>query len=157
MKRTILSILGPIGTLFVFVGCQSTSQEAPPGYTYEYASEGKHTERRLVRETDTTTYEVAKATGSDVAGPGDYWSSKTVGRRQVRFLVHDVTESAVATTDYPRNICTDCSYHFVTVGKHSERRDFCEVDGRQVDCTKNPPECPMCAKRQQRLTEGVRP
>jgi hypothetical protein len=32
------------------------------------------------------------------------------------------------------------------VGKHTEWRDFCVVNGRSVDCTKNPPQCPECAK-----------
>ena len=42
--------------------------------------------------------------------------------------------------------CESCTYAYVPVKKTSERQTFCEVNGKRVDCKKNPPECPECAK-----------
>lgn len=42
--------------------------------------------------------------------------------------------------------CASCVDGVTTVRKTSERHSFCVVNGKQVDCTKNPAECPNCAK-----------
>lgn len=42
--------------------------------------------------------------------------------------------------------CASCVDGVTTVRKTSERRSFCVINGKQVDCTKNPAECPSCAK-----------
>jgi hypothetical protein len=42
--------------------------------------------------------------------------------------------------------CASCSEGVTTVKKTTEKRAFCVVNGKQVDCTKNPAECPACAK-----------
>ena len=42
--------------------------------------------------------------------------------------------------------CEKCSYGYAQVKKSSERHAFCMVNGKQVDCTKNPAECPGCKK-----------
>ena len=42
--------------------------------------------------------------------------------------------------------CASCVDGVTTVKKTSERHSFCVVNGKQVDCTKNPAECPSCAK-----------
>jgi hypothetical protein len=42
--------------------------------------------------------------------------------------------------------CASCVDGVTTVKKTPERHSFCVVNGKQVDCTKNPAECPNCAK-----------
>lgn len=42
--------------------------------------------------------------------------------------------------------CASCVQGVTTVKKTTERHWFCVVNGKQVDCTKNPAECPECAK-----------
>lgn len=40
--------------------------------------------------------------------------------------------------------CDKCNSGYVTVGKRSERRYWCDIDGKHYDCTYNPGECPNC-------------
>ena len=54
-----------------------------------------------------------------------------------------------ANTGKASTPCESCDYGYVPVGKRSERRVWCIKDGKTLDCTKNPPECPDCAKAQQ--------
>jgi hypothetical protein len=42
--------------------------------------------------------------------------------------------------------CASCSEGYVSVKKSTEKHAFCVVNGKQVDCTKTPSECPACAK-----------
>ena len=52
-----------------------------------------------------------------------------------------------ATSGAPSNQpCASCSQGTATVKKGTETHAYCVVNGKQVDCTKNPPECPACAK-----------
>lgn len=44
--------------------------------------------------------------------------------------------------------CASCVDGATTVRKSTESHSFCVVNGKQVDCTKNPAECPRCAKVQ---------
>jgi hypothetical protein len=45
--------------------------------------------------------------------------------------------------------CESCDYGYVPVKKSMERQVWCYVDGKKVDCKKNPAECPACAKHMQ--------
>ena len=40
--------------------------------------------------------------------------------------------------------CEKCDYGYVTTGKTTTRKVGCIVDGKIVDCTKNPADCPGC-------------
>ena len=40
--------------------------------------------------------------------------------------------------------CDKCNYGFVGVGKRTEKRYWCVIDGKTYDCSKNPAECPDC-------------
>jgi hypothetical protein len=40
--------------------------------------------------------------------------------------------------------CEKCDYGYVTTGKSTTRKVGCIVDGKIVDCMKNPSECPGC-------------
>lgn len=52
-----------------------------------------------------------------------------------------------ATSGAPSNPpCASCSQGTATVKKGTETHAYCVVDGKQVDCTRTPPECPACAK-----------
>jgi hypothetical protein len=42
--------------------------------------------------------------------------------------------------------CNDCDYGYVPVKHAAERRVWCIQDGKTLDCTKNPAECPECRK-----------
>lgn len=45
-----------------------------------------------------------------------------------------------------RLLCETCDYGFVSEDKRAVPRAFCS-DGKTIfDCSKNPPECPECAK-----------
>lgn len=50
---------------------------------------------------------------------------------------------ASAPTNHP---CASCSSGVASVKKGTETHAYCVVNGKQVDCTKNPAECPSCAK-----------
>jgi hypothetical protein len=43
--------------------------------------------------------------------------------------------------------CIDCTYAYLPSGKQTNRKPVCIYEGKLMDCTKNPPECPECAKR----------
>jgi hypothetical protein len=45
--------------------------------------------------------------------------------------------------------CADCTYAYVPAGKQTNRKAVCVVNGKLMDCTKSPPECPECAKKLQ--------
>jgi hypothetical protein len=57
-----------------------------------------------------------------------------------------VVSVSCANTRELEKPCAQCVEGVATVKKNVERRVFCVVNGRQVDCTKNPPECPKCAQ-----------
>ena len=42
--------------------------------------------------------------------------------------------------------CGSCTYGYIPVKKTSERRVWCVVEGKTVDCKKDPAACPECAK-----------
>src|SRR6185295_7255386 len=86
--------------------------------------------------------------------PGDYWVYRTVGRWQVRLWMHDEDATTVANAGRMDNFCDDCCGSYFADGGITGRRDHCRVNGRAVNCSKNPPECPDCAKRQM---EDVQP
>lgn len=44
--------------------------------------------------------------------------------------------------------CEQCDYGYSSK-KRPDRDVWCFIDGKKVDCKKNPPECPECAKRMQ--------
>ena len=50
------------------------------------------------------------------------------------------------TTTPTNHPCASCVDGVASVKKGMERHAFCVVNGKQVDCTKNPSECPNCAK-----------
>lgn len=55
-----------------------------------------------------------------------------------------------ASTGGSATPCEKCDYGYVAVGKRYERRAWCIVDGKKMDCAKTPPECPECAKAAQK-------
>ncbi len=74
--------------------------------------------------------------------PGDVEGFKTVGKRTERAYYRDVAMKPAADS-----ACTSkggCDYTFVTVGKHTERRSFCEHNGQQMMCGEKAGECSVC-------------
>ena len=61
----------------------------------------------------------------------------------VAFLVSCAPSRSASSRAVP---CEDCTEGVTYVKKAPEKHAFCLVNGRQVDCTKNPPECPKCAQ-----------
>lgn len=156
-------VVGPLlGSLLLggIAMAGTKSKEPPQGYIYKNVMVGHHTERKLVPITyNPGSYMMAVETGRSVAGPGDYWAYKTVGRRQVRVWVHDVSMTPAGRVY--SGPCSDCSHRYVPVGHNAQYTDFCMVGNRRVDCSKNPAECPECAKKAghdtERCDEEVRP
>lgn len=54
-----------------------------------------------------------------------------------------------ATTGGGGTPCEQCNYGWTNVLKRPDRQVWCFIDGKKVDCMKNPPECPECAKKAQ--------
>ena len=76
---------------------------------------------------------------------GDIEGSKTVGKRTERVYFRDVEQKA--TTESTCSGSKDnCNYTFVTVGKHTERRSFCEHNNQRVTCGDKAGECATCVK-----------
>jgi len=42
--------------------------------------------------------------------------------------------------------CEKCEYGYYATGKSLTRKVGCIVDGKAVDCAKNPSDCPACKK-----------
>jgi hypothetical protein len=49
----------------------------------------------------------------------------------------------VGSSAYP---CENCNYGYVQAKKSSERKVWCVIDGKTVDCQKDPAACPGCKK-----------
>ena len=60
-----------------------------------------------------------------------------------------VALAGCASTGGSTTPCESCDYGYVPLKKSMERQVWCYVDGKKVDCKKNPPECPACAKGMQ--------
>jgi hypothetical protein len=118
---------------------------------------GRRQELVWVRDVVVTPTTIAKETGSDVERPGDYWAMKSVGKGQVRVWMHDVPLTPPVDAVVVLPICSDCPLRTVIVGDHAERRASCVIEGRTVDCSKNPPECPDCATRAKRRIDEPEP
>lgn len=55
-----------------------------------------------------------------------------------------------ASTQSSSMPCAKCKWGAKnTQGPMTDPMVYCVVDGKKVDCTKNPPECPECAKAMQ--------
>jgi hypothetical protein len=77
--------------------------------------------------------------------PGDIEGWKTVGKRSERTYYRDV-EPAPVTANSDCGSKDGCNYSFTTVGKHPERRSFCEHNGQRVTCGDKAGECATCVK-----------
>jgi hypothetical protein len=76
---------------------------------------------------------------------GDVEGSKTVGKRTKKVYFRDVEREPVAN-DTCSGSKDGCNYMFVTVGKHTERRSFCEHNEQRVMCGEKAGECGTCPK-----------
>jgi hypothetical protein len=77
--------------------------------------------------------------------PGDIEGFKIVGKSTVKAYYRDVERQPEAANSE----CSSkdgCNYSFVTVGKHTERRSFCEQNGQRVLCGDKAGECATCVK-----------
>lgn len=55
-----------------------------------------------------------------------------------------------ATSTPDQATCESCSYGYRRVSRrHTQTTVTCVIDGKIVDCKRNPAECPECAKRMQ--------
>jgi hypothetical protein len=79
--------------------------------------------------------------------PGDIEGSKTMGKRTERVWYRDVERIADTSGETSCSSSKDdCNYTFVTVGKHTERRSFCEHHNQRVMCGDKAGECGTCRK-----------
>ena len=77
--------------------------------------------------------------------PGDIEGWKTVGKRTERAYYRDV-ERKPETANSDCSSKDGCNYSFVTVGKRTERRSFCEHNNQRVMCGDKAGECATCVK-----------
>jgi hypothetical protein len=75
---------------------------------------------------------------------GDIEGIKSVGKRTERVYYRDVEAKSAADSNCATK--DGCNYSFVTVGKHTERRSFCEHGGQQVTCGDKAGECASCKR-----------
>lgn len=76
--------------------------------------------------------------------PGDVEGFRTVGKRTERVYFRDVERQPGADST-----CTSregCSTAYVTEGKRTELRSFCEREGQRVMCGEKAGECADCRK-----------
>jgi hypothetical protein len=77
--------------------------------------------------------------------------------RILRWTTAVVMAAALAGCETPghssKEPCWDCTYAYISTGKTSTRKVVCiapstgDFHPRIYDCTKNPPECPECARK----------
>lgn len=168
MKTMIMSAMAAIG-LFTFSGtslmaqneskksddCCTTKTDSCCGKSEDSCSwsmvyDGKRTHRinHCVQDSKTqmpTTVRIeVKPEDRQV---GDVEGVKYVGKRTERVYFRDIERKADATKDATCSGSKEgCNYMFVTVGKHTERRSFCEHNNQQVMCGNKAGECATCRK-----------
>ena len=77
--------------------------------------------------------------------PGDIEGMKYVGKRTERVYFRDVERKAESASEAKCTGSKDgCNYMFITVGKHTERRSFCEHHNQRVMCGDKAGECGTC-------------
>jgi hypothetical protein len=134
MKRVLLGGMVAAVSSWVMVGCQG--EAAPSGYHHEMVDNGKRKEQVTVADPDPAQankpIKVMVPTNSDVPGPGDYYVYVTEGKRTSRVLVHDEEfkgEPQGLTIEVsPDQVCPRCKASYVNVGKHVEKRFFCNTN-----------------------------
>ncbi len=169
MKTMIMSALAAIG-LFGFSGASLMAQNeskksddccttktdaccgksAEDGCSWSMVYDGKRTYRTYhcvqdpkAQVSNTVRIEVKP----EDRQAGDIEGFKTVGKRTERTYFRDVERKADATTDATcSGSKSGCDFMFVTVGKHTERRGFCEHNSQTMMCGEKSGECSTCRK-----------
>lgn len=134
MKRMLLAGMVTAVSSWVLAGCQS--EPAPQGYHYEMADNGKRKEQVLVADPDSAQankpLKVMVPSNADAPGPGDYYVYVTEGKHSSRVLVHDEEvkggPQGLLIEVSPDQVCPRCKAIYVNVGKHAEKRFYCNSD-----------------------------
>jgi hypothetical protein len=167
MKTIMMSALAAVGFL-AFVGTPAMAQDAgkknddccanktepccgkaDENCTWSLTLEGKRTVRKYhcnedakAKMPNTVRIEVKP----EDRQAGDIEGMKIVGKRTERVFFRDVerkTETANVDCSGTKDAC---NYTFVTVGKRTQRRSFCEHNNQQVLCGDKAGECNTCRK-----------
>ena len=134
MNRWLLGGMVTAVSSWIMVGCQQ--EPAPKGYHYEMVDNGKRKEQVTVADPDpkqaNKPITVMVRSNSEVPGPGDYYVYVNEGKQTSRILVHD---EALNTGPQgqpievsPDQVCPHCKLTYVNVGKHAEKRFFCNTN-----------------------------
>ena len=152
MNTILMSALATLGMTGFFgspATAQSEVQKATDDCrTWTSVYDGKRTfkkyfcvEEEKPRVPDTVRIEVKP----EDRQPGDIEGMKYVGKRTERVYFGDVERKGEPAAEAK---CSgskdDCNYMFVTVGKHTERRSFCEHNNQRVICGDKAGECGTC-------------
>ncbi|HVR83811.1 MAG TPA: hypothetical protein VMU54_05820 [Planctomycetota bacterium] len=122
-----------MASIFV-VGCETTPP--PEGFHYETYTVGKHPERRVVKDYDVADNQIAVAptktvpTSSIEPGPGEHYEYQYRGRYISKVVKKDIDENAVPVQviEVPADErCPKCHWDYVTVGKRSVIKWFCDA------------------------------
>jgi len=164
MKTIMMSALAAVGFL-AFVGTPAMAQDTGKknddcctnkteaccskadqgGCTWSLALEGKRTIRKyhcVEDQKSAMPNAVRIEVKPEDRQAGDNQGFKYVGKRTETVYFRDVERKAEAGSE---TACA-CNSMFVTVGKHTERRSFCEHNNQQVLCGDKAGECNMCRK-----------
>lgn len=125
-------------------GCCDKMKDECCTWTSVYEGKRMSVKRHCVQDQKSANTARIKVKPED-RRPGDIEGFKTVGKRTERVYYRDVERKADAAAE---STCSgskdDCNYTFVTVGKHTERRSFCEHNGQRVMCGDKAGECGTC-------------
>ena len=123
--------------------------KADENCTWSLALEGKRTVRKYhcsedakARMPNTVRIEVK----AEDRQAGDTQGMKLVGKRTERVFFRDVERKAETANADCSGSKDSCNYTFVTVGKHTERRTFCEHNDVRMMCGEKAGECSGCRK-----------
>jgi hypothetical protein len=131
MGRKGTWIGGILACLFT-AGCETTP--APDGFHYEYHTVGKHSERVVVKDYDSSDDNVIKVastgpTRSLEPGPGEHYEYQYRGRYVSKVAMKDADENVVPIEwiEVPQDErCPKCRWDNVTVGKRSVLKWYCD-------------------------------
>lgn len=77
---------------------------------------------------------------------GDDWGFRTVGKRTEKVAFRDIERKPETTAKAECTSQDGCKDLFVTVGKHTERRSFCDHHGERRMCGEKAGDCSICRK-----------
>lgn len=132
MFKMLMGVLVTVGVLALAAGPAAAQEEGKSCCTTSYVKVGKHTEKQITCDMEAAVkapaFELVEIKAAE-AQAGDYKLLKKTGKVQEWVYVREVAEqTAVVVKGH------ECFIAYPRVGKHTERKMMCEVNGQQVSC-----------------------